>query len=117
MNNAVFEKDMEHARNHRDIKFTTMKQKEIIWCQKQTIVQKKFSDDLLIIEMKKTQILINKPIYLGLSILKISEIVIYEFWYDPAKLEHGRKKVQLCYMYRDCFIVYIKAKDNDGNNQ
>ena len=42
--------------------------------------------------MKRTQILINKPMYLGLSILKINEIVIYEFWYDHAKLEHGRKK-------------------------
>ena len=39
----------------------------------------------------------NKPVYLGLSILKLSKIVMYEFWYDYAQPEYG-EKAKLCYM-------------------
>ena len=46
-----------------------------------------FTEHRLAIEMKKknkkkTEILMNKPVYLGLSILKLSKILMYEFWYD-----------------------------------
>ena len=41
--------------------------------------------------MRKTQILMNKPVYLGLSILELSKIVIYEFWYDFVKRKYGEK--------------------------
>ena len=57
--------------------------------------------------MRKTKILMNKPVYLGLSILKLSKIVIYEFWYDYVKLKYG-EKAKLCYMDTGSFIVYIK---------
>ena len=42
----------------------------------------------------------NKPIYLGLSILKLSKMVIYEFWYDDVKPKSGEKE-KLCYMDTD----------------
>ena len=58
--------------------------------------------------MKKTQIHMNKPVYLGLSILELSEIVMYEFWYDYVKPK-DREKTKLCYIDTDSFIVYIKA--------
>ena len=35
--------------------------------------------------MKKTKVKMNKPIYLGLSILEISKTLMYEFWYDYMK--------------------------------
>ena len=41
-----------------------------------------FTEHLLATEMRKTQILINKPVYIGLSILDLSKTVMYEFWYD-----------------------------------
>ena len=41
--------------------------------------------------MKKTQIFMNKPVYLGLSILEISEIVMHEFYYDYMKTKYGEK--------------------------
>ena len=44
-----------------------------------------FTEYLLAIEMKKTQILVNKPVYSGLSILDISKTVMYEFWYNYIK--------------------------------
>ena len=47
--------------------------------------------------MRKTQILMNKPVYLGLSILDLSKTVMYEFWYDYVKLKYG-ENAKLCYM-------------------
>ena len=48
-----------------------------------------FTESPLIIEMKKTKILMNKPVYLGLSILKLSNILINKFWYDYVKPKYG----------------------------
>ena len=45
-----------------------------------------FSKTLLETEMRKTQILMNKPADLDLSMSELSKIVMYEFWYDYVKL-------------------------------
>ena len=60
--------------------------------------------------MKKTKVKMNKPIYLGLSILEISKTLMYEFWYDYMKPKYGNK-VKLCYMDTDSFIMNIKTND------
>ena len=52
----------------------------------------------------------NKPIYLGLSILEISKILMYEFWYDYMKPKYN-DNVRLCYMDTDSFIMNIKTND------
>ena len=75
------------------------KEEEIIWCQNQIIIQQFFSENLLAIEMRKTQSIMNKPVYLALSILELSKILMYEFWY------------LLCHMDADSFIVYIRTDD------
>ena len=58
--------------------------------------------------MNKTKVKMNKPIYLGLSILDISKILMYEFWYDYMKPKYGNK-VKLCYMDTDSFVMNIKT--------
>ena len=60
--------------------------------------------------MKKTKVKMNKPIYLGLSILEISKTLMYEFWYDYMKPKYN-DNVKLCYMDTDSFIMLIKTKD------
>ena len=60
--------------------------------------------------MKKTKVKMNKPIYLGLSILEISKILMYEFWYDYMKPKYNNN-VKLCYMDTDSFIMFIKTND------
>ena len=60
--------------------------------------------------MKRTQILMYKAVYLDLSVLEISKIVMYEFCSDYVKLEYGQK-AKLCYMDTNSFIVYIKTED------
>ena len=52
----------------------------------------------------------NKPVYLGLSILELSEILMHEFWYDYIKPKYD-KTAKLCYMDTNIFIVYIKTDD------
>ena len=59
---------------------------------------------------KNNRILLNKPVYLGLSILELSKTLMYEFWNDYIKPKYG-KKAKLCYMDTDSFIVYIKTND------
>ena len=50
----------------------------------------------------------NKAVYLRLSILELSKMLMYEFWYDYVKPRYNEKE-KLCYMDIDSFIIYIKA--------
>ena len=59
------------------------------------------------IEMKKTKILINKPVYVGQAVLDISKTPMYELWYDYIIPKYD-DKVKLCYMDTDSFIFRIK---------
>ena len=83
MNNSVFRKTMENIRKHRDIKLVTTDQKRSkLVSEPNYHTINLISEDLSIIEMKKTKVKMNKPIYLGLSILEIGKTLMYEFWYD-----------------------------------
>ena len=62
------------------------------------------------IEMKNTKVKMNRPIYLGMSILDIRKTLMYEFWYDYIKLKY-KDKAKLCYMDTDSFVIYVKAED------
>ena len=52
----------------------------------------------------------NKPVYLGLSILELNKMLMYEFWHDYVKPKYG-EKTKLCSMDTESFIVYIKTND------
>ena len=67
-----------------------------------------FIENLLVIEIRKTETLINKPVYLGLSILDLSKSVIYEFWADYVKQKYV-ENVKPCYLDIDSFIVHVKT--------
>ena len=60
--------------------------------------------------MKKTKVKLNKPVYLGMSILDISKTLMYEFWYDYVKPKY-RDKAKLCYMNTDSFVINIFTED------
>ena len=120
MNNAVFGKTMENIRKHRNIKLvTTDKKRSKLVSEPNYHTINLISEDPSIIEMKKTKVKMNKPIYLGLSILEISKILMYEFCYDYMKPKYDNN-VKLCYINTDSFIMNIKTNDfyediaNDG---
>ena len=111
MNNAVFGKTMENIRKHRNTKLvTTDKKRSKLVSEPNYHTINLISEDLSIIEMKKTKVKMNTPIYLGLSILEISKILMYEFWYDYMKPKYDNN-VRLCYMATDSFIMNIKTND------
>ena len=111
MNNSVFGKTMENIRKHRDIKLVTTNKKRSKYVSEPNYhTINLISEDLSIIEMKKTKVKMNKPTYLGLSILEISKTLMYEFWYDYMKPKYANN-VKLCYMDTDSFIMNIKTND------
>ena len=80
MNNSVFGKTMENLQKHGDIQLVTNnKQRSKLVSEPNYYTTKYISENLMIIEMKKTQIFMNKPIYLGPTILDISKTLMYEF--------------------------------------
>ena len=111
MNNSVFGKTMENIRKHRDIKLlTTDKKRSKLVSEPNYHTINLISEDLSIIERKKTKVKMNKPIYLRLSILEISKILMYEFWHDYMKSKYN-SNVKLCYIDTDGFIMNIKTND------
>ena len=50
----------------------------------------------------------NKPVHLGMQILDISKILMYEFWYDYIKPKY-QDKAKVCYMDNDSLVILIKA--------
>ena len=92
MNNAVFGKTMKNMRKHRNIiLITTERRQNYLVFEPNFYTKKFFTQHLLAIERKITEVLTNKRVYLGLSILELSETLMYELWYDDVKLK-------LCYM-------------------
>ena len=80
MNNSVFRKTMENVRKHRDIELVTTEEKRSkLVFELNCHTTKHFTENLLVTEIKKTKIKMNKPLYLGMSILDISKTLIYDF--------------------------------------
>ena len=111
MNNAVFEKTMENVRKHRNIKLvrTDYKRNKLV-SEPNCHTMKLISNNLAIIKMRKVKVKMNKPIYLGLSILELSKITMYEFWYDYVKVKY-EDRARFCYMDTDSFMLNVRTKD------
>ena len=60
--------------------------------------------------MRKVKVKVDKPIYIGLSILDLSKTVICEFWYDYVKPKYGQN-AKLCYLDTYGFIINTKTED------
>ena len=102
---------MKNVRKYRDIKLvTTERRRNYLVSEPNYHTTKFLTENLLAIEMRKkkqkTEMLMNEPVCLGLSILELSKVLIYEFWYDYVKPKYC-EKVKLCYPDADSFIVYI----------
>ena len=109
---------MENVRKHKDIKLvTTDEKRNKLVSEPNYRTAKHFSENLLAIEMKKTKIKMNKPVYIGMAILDISKTLMYKFWYDYIKSKY-KEKAKLCYMDTDSFVINSSTEDffEDINN-
>ena len=92
----MFGKTLGSQRKYRDIKLVTSGQKRnYLVLEPNYYTTKFFIENLLAIEMKKTQITMNKPVYLGFSMLDLSKTVMYDFCYDYIKPKYG-ERAKLC---------------------
>ena len=102
---------MENFRNYKDIKLVTSeKRRKRLVSEPNYNPHKSFSDHLIATEMKKTRVKITKPLYLGMLILDISKILMYEFWDDYINPKYG-DKTRLCYMDTDSFAFHIVTEN------
>ena len=83
MNNAVHGKTMENLRNRIDVKLVSNKQDYVKWTTKPRYMSHKiFENDLDAICKNKVTLLLNKSAYIGVCILELSKVLMYEFHYD-----------------------------------
>ena len=115
MNNALFGKTVENVRNYTDITLEgTERRRNYLVLEPNYHTTNFFTQNLLAIEMRKTQVLMNKPVCLGLSISHVSKTVMHIFWYDYVKPKCS-ENAKLCYMDTDSFIVHVKTEDVDND--
>ena len=86
MNNSIFGKTFQNLRKQCNVKLvTTDKRRNQLVSEPNYHTTKWFSESLLAVVMKNAKLKMNKPVYLGFSILEISKTLMYEFWYDYMK--------------------------------
>ena len=109
--NTVFRETMRNVRKHGNIKLVTTEWKiNYLVSAPSYQTTKLFTEHLLAIGKKKKGILMNELAYIGLSILELSTLLMYEFWYYYLKPKYG-ENLRLCFMDTGSFIVYIKIDD------
>ena len=111
MNNAVCRTFRENVRKHRGKKTChNRKMKMLIGVRTKLSYFKVFHRKFISNRNEKNRVLMNKPVYLELSVLELIKILMYGFGYNYVKSNHGEKS-KWCYMDTNGFIVYIKADD------
>ena len=111
MINSVFGKTQENIRKQRYIKFVTIDEKRNrLVSEANYHTTKRFSENLLATEMKNAKAKMNKPVYLGMSILDISKTLMYKFWYDQIKTKYG-DSTELRHTDTDSIIAPIMTED------
>ncbi len=111
MNNSVYGKTMENTRKYKDVKFATSPSYfEKLVCKPTFKSFKIFSEDLTAVHLAKQQIELNKPTYVGLSVLELSKLIMFQFHYDCMKSLYG-DRAKLLMTDTDSLIYDIETED------
>ena len=111
MNNSVFGKTMENIRNRVNVKLVNAGDKFKKLVAKPNFLSRKiFNENLVSVHMKKTSLTMNKPVYLGMSILDLSKTVMYDFHYKYIKPKYG-SKAKLLFTDTDSLLYEIETED------
>jgi hypothetical protein len=107
MNNSVFGKTMENVRLRIDLKLVKNFEQAKRYIRKPNFdYLTRFDENLCAVHMNKTNVYLNKPIYVGFSVLELSKLHMFKFYYETLKPKF--KDVKLLYMDTDAFILHIK---------
>ncbi|XP_070153742.1 uncharacterized protein [Polyergus mexicanus] len=114
MNNAVFGKTMENVRNHSNVRLVTRWDgrygADAMIAKPNFHSRSVFAEDLVAVELRKLEVKFNKPIYVGMCILDISKIRLYEFHYEYM-LPLYRDKCKIMYTDTDSLIYRVECED------
>ena len=111
MNNSVFGKTMENIRNRVNVKLVNSEEKFKKLVAKPNYLNRKiFNENLVSVHMKKTSLMMNKPVYLGMCILDLSKIIMYDFHYNYIKPKYG-SRAKLLFTDTDSFLYEIQTED------
>ena len=111
MNNSVFGKTMENVRNRVDIRLVNREEKALKLFSKTNFDKRTiFSENLIAIHMLKKKVMLNKPIYLGMSILDLSKTLMYDFHYNYIKAKYN-ENANLLFTDTDSLMYEIKTED------
>ena len=113
MNNSVFEKTMENLRNRVEV--------QIVRAWEVNKIRKLVSDpsfhsfelfshDMAGVHMNKKRLVLNKPVYTGMTILDTSKLLMYDFYYNHLKAWYG-EKCELIYTDTDSLLLDIQTED------
>ena len=112
MNNSVFGKTMENIRNRVNVKLVNTQErlKKLVAKPNLKSPPKIFSENLVSVHLKKTSLLMNKPVYLGMCILDLSKTIMYDFHYNYIKPKYG-DKAKLLFTDTDSLMYEIETED------
>ncbi len=111
MNNSVFGKTMENVRNRINVKLVTNKKSLNRLVKKANYKRiNEFHENLVAVHMERKTVRLNKPIYLGMSILDLSKTLMYEFHYEYVKPKWG-DKAELLFTDTDSLCYEIETDD------
>ena len=111
MNNSVFGKTMENIRNRVNVKLVNSEEKFKKLVAKPNFLSRKiFNENLVSVHMKKTSLTMNKPVYLGMSILDLSKTLMYDFHHGYIKPKYG-SRAKLLFTDTDSFLYEIQTED------
>ena len=110
MNKSVFGKTMENIRNRVDIKLVNNQKQAELSAKPNFNHCNIFSKDLVAIHIKKTKLVFNKPVYLGMCILDLSKTLMYDFHYNYIKQKYG-DKAKLLFTDTDSLMYEIQTED------
>lgn len=113
MNNSVFGKTMENLRKRVDVKLVRAHEENRLrklLAKPAFARQKIFDNDLAGIHMYKDRLCLNRPVYVGMSILDLSKLLMYDFYYYQMKRKYGDR---VCLLYTDTDSLLMQIKTND----
>ena len=111
MNNAVYGKTMENVRNHIDFELVDTPERYQKCVNNPNFKYRHIINENLIgVEKAKSVVKLNKPIYVGMSILDLSKQHMYSFYYDIMKPKY-KNNIRMLYTDTDSFVFHIKTED------